>query len=370
MCLRPLFAGTELNQVPCVAWAVDREASIRSGLAIDQWGDAIVVCRPWLDICVVPDVASSTFKRQVSELAGALCQALSHWRPVLPTHFSDRPIWETDLEALMERVKLHIENCEHRPPSFTSDTRDMKKDTWRCASWEDVKARAACINIVADMGEAQPASSSQAGGAQRRGASRSGKEDPTVCTVPRTLELYCGRAGFSSHQKQVGNNAFFLDLDREYVSSSFAAVPKYDEGGQVKPRPPLALSSPCLAFSAQDLVRISPQVWVLNGLDEEHFIHLDFLDFAMSVIKGDINVGDLHAIHDGFDCKTFTDMSSKAVRQISNAFFGVSPEAFATNLRCALAQPHLSRRHCRQSRRELHRSAHIPCGCPPPVFLV
>ena len=114
-------------------------------------------------------------------------------------------------------------------------------------------------------------------------------------------------------------------------------------------------------------MRISPQVWVLNGLDEEHFIHLDFLDFAMSVIKGDINVGDLHAIHDGFDCKTFTDMSSRAVRQISNAFFGVSPEAFATNLRCALAQPHLSRRHYRQSRRELHRSAHFRLRMVPPL---
>ena len=31
----------------------------------------------------------------------------------------------------------------------------------------------------------------------------------------------------------------------------------------------------------------------LNGLTESHFLHLDFLDFAMVVINNDINVGNL-----------------------------------------------------------------------------
>ena len=40
------------------------------------------------------------------------------------------------------------------------------------------------------------------------------------------------------------------------------------------------------------------------------------------------------AIHDGLDCTTFTDMAiSNSERTTSNAFFGTSPQAFATNLR-------------------------------------
>ena len=78
----------------------------------------------------------------------------------------------------------------------------------------------------------------------------------------------------------------------------------------------------------------SLQVLVLNGLDKSKFIHLDFLDFAMSVMKLDVNPGNLHAIHDGLDCTTFTDMAnSTSERDISNAFFGASKEAYATNLR-------------------------------------
>jgi hypothetical protein len=80
------------------------------------------------------------------------------------------------------------------------------------------------------------------------------------------------------------------------------------------------------------------KVLTLNGLQESNFIHLDFLDFAMAVIKEEINVGDLHSIHDGLDCTTFTDMAiSNSERTVANAFFGTSPQAFATNLRCVAA---------------------------------
>ena len=40
----------------------------------------------------------------------------------------------------------------------------------------------------------------------------------TPCTRPRTLELYCGRAGWSAHQRSMGNAAWFLDWDAEYVN--------------------------------------------------------------------------------------------------------------------------------------------------------
>jgi hypothetical protein len=40
----------------------------------------------------------------------------------------------------------------------------------------------------------------------------------TPCTRPRTLELYCGRAGWSAHQRSMGNAAWFLDWDAEYAN--------------------------------------------------------------------------------------------------------------------------------------------------------
>ena len=76
------------------------------------------------------------------------------------------------------------------------------------------------------------------------------------------------------------------------------------------------------------------QVLARNGLDPGKFLHLDFLDFAMAVIGHKINVGNLHAIHDGFDCTTFTDMAvSVSERRAENAYFGTTSLAFETNLR-------------------------------------
>ena len=70
----------------------------------------------------------------------------------------------------------------------------------------------------------------------------------------------------------------------------------------------------------------------------------------MAVIKHDINVGNLHAIHDGLDCTTFTDMAiSNSERTTANAFFGTSPQAFATNLRYVGIQPVLASELCSSS---------------------
>ena len=72
----------------------------------------------------------------------------------------------------------------------------------------------------------------------------------------------------------------------------------------------------------------------MNGLHRSNFIHLDFLDFAVGVLLGMINVGDLHMIHDGLDCSTFTDLAkSSSQRHPCNAFAGTSISAYDTNLR-------------------------------------
>ena len=42
----------QLHACPTVAWGSDREACVRTGLAIDLNGDALRVCRPWHDVSV------------------------------------------------------------------------------------------------------------------------------------------------------------------------------------------------------------------------------------------------------------------------------------------------------------------------------
>ena len=37
---------------------------------------------------------------------------------------------------------------------------------------------------------------------------------------------------------------------------------------------------------------------------QRNFIHLDFADFAIAVLEGLVDLGDLHALHDGLDCTT------------------------------------------------------------------
>ena len=52
-------------------------------------------------------------------------------------------------------------------------------------------------------------------------------------TIPRTLELYCGRAGWSSHHKKRGSDAWFIDIDRKCVEGSFEQRPEYTDSGEI-----------------------------------------------------------------------------------------------------------------------------------------
>ena len=343
MCVCPCV---QLHAVPSVAWASDREATIRSGMAIDMSGDALRVCRPWYDIAVQVDAGSVLFRKQLTEMLGSIFNP--EWRPELPTCYfapepqRGRPVWGSDTRALstllLERCDRHKRKhyCE-KPPSASAwqAAKKGEPESWPCKSWDEVCRRAASIDILSRMntapapelppgcseaadgpaaGEPMDASTAPAAPIPMAGASstarcgKSGhKEAAEPCSRPRTLELYCGRAGWSAHQTAIGNQAWFLDWDASHVSRSFETKPEYDEGGQVR---------------------------VLNGLSRSHFLHLDFLDFAMAVLGDHINVGDLNAIHDGLDCTTFTDMAlSSSQRAQSNHYFGTSNKAFETNLR-------------------------------------
>ena len=72
----------------------------------------------------------------------------------------------------------------------------------------------------------------------------------------------------------------------------------------------------------------------MNKLREDRFIHLDFLDFVVAVLLRKVWPRELHAIHDGLDCSTFSSMAlSKSARFPSNFSAGTSPKACDTNLR-------------------------------------
>ena len=73
----------------------------------------------------------------------------------------------------------------------------------------------------------------------------------------RTPQVYCGRAVWSAGLKRKGFEVYFLDNDRSVVEPSFA---------------------------------VAPDEFCWNGLDEDHFIHLDFLDFAMAMLDRKIEV--------------------------------------------------------------------------------
>ena len=81
-------------------------------------------------------------------------------------------------------------------------------------------------------------------------------------TTPRTLELYAGRAGWSAHQKAMGNHAFFLDWNRECVQKSFDKAPEYDPEGQVgraRARMPRCAAQPHERTAARAHSRASAQ---------------------------------------------------------------------------------------------------------------
>ena len=100
--------------------------------------------------------------------------------------------------------------------------------------------------------------------------------------------------------KLVGNDAWYLDLDIDAVKESWKEIPDYTtkehapaRAGLVQPHRPI---STALATASLILLMVAPQVFCLNGLDRSKFIHLDFLDFAVAVLEGHINIGSINAI--------------------------------------------------------------------------
>ena len=56
--------------------------------------------------------------------------------------------------------------------------------------------------------------------------------------------------------------------------------------------------------------------------------------FAIAVIVGDVDLGELHGLHDGLDCTTFTDIAKSSHHRHSwNAYSGQSKDSYYTNLR-------------------------------------
>jgi hypothetical protein len=283
----------ELVRCESLVMASDREATVRSGLSIDLSGKELLVERRWYPCAV--SVEEPAFAQQLLELLGAINGLEEDQLPELLTHYHDLSPWGTDVELLDARCQRHCARFDQAPPSASSPRYKGEPAGWRCQTWDEVAERVGSLNILRE-GDGSSGDDSE--------VANDGVEPGTI---PRTLELYCGRAGWSSHHKKRGSDAWFIDIDRKCVEGSFEQRPEYMDSGEI------------LCY---------------NQLSESHFIHLDFLDFAMAVLTDRVNIGDLHAIHDGLDCKTFSKIAkSSSQRYTSNSFCGTSASAFATNLR-------------------------------------
>ena len=324
----PLHAH-ELLESSSVAWASDREATLRSGMAIDLHGDSLKVCRPYHVIAALPD--SPAFARQIMEVLAAIKSPIDYG-PELPTYYfggrGKNGEWPTDPAILLERAVKMADKFRGRPPSARDEWPSPRKmgdpssaepKGFRCSTWEEVRRRCGTLDIRCQE--------------DSKGANRTsnGKEVAEPCTRPRTLELYCGRASLSAHHQRRGAHAWFVDWDRTVVEPSFNSTPEY--------------------FPLDDPHGNGGRVHCINGLEHRRFIHLDFLDFAMAVLLGEVNLGELHAIHDGFDCTTMTMMAtSEHERHTSNFFAGTSEKAFITNVRHHfLVAVHLQLQMCGQT---------------------
>lgn len=255
----------ELVHCKSIVLASDREATIRSGMAIDLQGAELLVGRPWYPVSLT--LADPEFAQQLYEILGAANRIEDElFLPELATHYHVECVdkWGTDVQVLYDRCIRHCDRYVDRPMSARGEWAQLDKEPegWRCKTWDEVIERVGTLNILIDPE-----------------ASGDDEEDDHDAlepgTTPRTLELYCGRAGWSAHHKRRGSDAWYLDIDKKWVSPSFTnSRPEYVEDGTIL---------------------------CLNGLDKDKFIHLDFIDFAMAVLTNRVNIGDLHAIHDGFD---------------------------------------------------------------------
>ena len=253
----------ELVRCKSLVLASDREATIRSGMAIDLQGAELLVGRPWYPVSLTLDAPE--FAQQLHEILGAADNIIEdECVPEMATHYHDMK-WGTDVQVLYNRCLLHCERYADKPTSASSAwaQSDREPEGWRCQSWDEVIERIGSLNILSDYKASGDEDDDEESEALQPG------------TTPRTLELYCGRAGWSAHHKRRGSDAWYVDIDKKWVTPSFAnSKPEYMEDGTIM---------------------------CLNGLDREKFIHLDFIDFAMAVLTNRVNIGDLHAIHDGFD---------------------------------------------------------------------
>ena len=329
--LQPVPQGEPLHahelQCSSLVWASDREATIRSGMAIDMHGDSLKVCRPYHVIAALP--GTPAFVRQLTEVL-AVIHSFADFGPELPTYYlggHNMPgEWPTDSEMVLKRAVRMADKFTTPPssrdawpsPRKMGESSSSEPKGWRCKTWEEVRLRCGSLHILCQDDDDQiNGGDGDAGGSKKKKGKKRTSTDKEVtepCTRPRTLELYCGRASLSAHHQRRGAHAWFVDWDREVVEKSFAKTPEY--------------------FDLDDAFGNGGRVHCVNGLDERRFIHLDFLDLAMALLKSVVDVGHLHAIHDGLDCTTFTPMAkSNHERDPENFFAGTSEKAFITNVR-------------------------------------
>ena len=176
----------QIERSASVVAASDREATIRSGMAIDLFGKAIAYNRPWIPVATQVD--DRAFQRQMHELLGAINLVDENGRPEelrpeLPCHWHGRTEWGTDTTLLLDRCRRHIDKVGETPPSaglYGSDE-PLKSRGWRCQTWEEVRSRCGSLDVLnADAREADAEADAEA------------QAETTPCTRPRTLELYCG----------------------------------------------------------------------------------------------------------------------------------------------------------------------------------
>merc|ERR1740139_718575 len=117
-----------------------------------------------------------------------------------------------DPEVLINRCHLHYKKhyqctcgesaeyvrctCSVAPPS-ASRPKPLPKEAkepkgWRCQTWAEVVERCGPLNVLSNKGQPPAPPTTPSGSGSTADALQPG-------TYPRTLELWCGRAGKSAH---------------------------------------------------------------------------------------------------------------------------------------------------------------------------
>ena len=317
----PLRARAPRVQQCCVGERP--RATLRSGMAIDLHGDSLKVCRPYHVIAALPD--SPAFARQIKEVLAAIKSPIDYG-PELPTYYfggrGKNGEWPTDPAILLERAVKMADKFRGRPPSAL--------DEWPSPRKMGDPSSASRKAFAAPPGKRCGAAAEPLTYAARRTA-----RAPTAPPIknwrsrahgPHTRALLRASILVAHHWPR---RHWFVDWDRRWSSHR----------------------STRRQYFLDDPHGNGGRVHCINGLEHRRFIHLDFLDFAMAVLLGEVNLGELHAIHDGFDCTTMTMMAtSEHERHTSNFFAGTSEKAFITNVRHHfLVAVHLQLQMCGQT---------------------